>query len=140
MLPHAELSRLLEYDAWELEQIGIDIRGIRVFYIRGARAGGMAGNQFHRIRTEIAFLVDGSARWEFEDLYGGTSELHAARECALLIPPFVLHRVTFDADGATLATLANTLYVRDDPRTHDTYSLEAFRSMQELMRRGGDAR
>lgn len=138
-LPHAELVRLLDYDREELAQIGRDIRGLRVFYIDGARTGGIAGNQFHRIRTEIAFLVMGKVRWEFEDLYGDTRSFQAKRECAVVIPPFILHRAIFTSGGGTLATLANTTYVREDPATHDTYSLEIFRSLQSRMRQGAHA-
>jgi hypothetical protein len=138
-LPHAELRRLLDYDLDEMAQLGRDIRGLRVFYIDGARIGGVAGNQFHRIRTEIAFLVAGSARWEFEDLHGGTRSFNADRDCAVLIPPFVLHRAIFGAEGGTLATLTNTIFERDDPQTHDTYSIEIFRSLQTRMRQAPHA-
>ena len=138
-LPHTALMSLLDYDPQELAHLGRDIRGLRVFYIDGARTGGIAGNQFHRIRTEIAFVVMGAVRWEFEDLYGDTRFFHAERECAVMIPPFILHRAIFTSEGGTLATLANTIYVRDDPATHDTYSLEIFRSLQTRMRQGPDA-
>ena len=134
MLSFGETQRLLQYDAEELDRQGTDIRGIRVFYLFRADGGGMAGNQFHRVRTEIAFVVEGSVHWEFKDIYGGERKLIATQDSSVLIPPFVLHRATFTDGGGTLATLANTIYIRDDPRTHDTYSAELFRSMQERMR------
>ena len=133
MLSHAETTRFFDYDPVELERIGVDIRGVRVFFVAGAPASGVAGNQFHRLRTEIEFVVEGSVRWELEDLYGATRDVVATRDRVLYIPPFILHRATFTA-GSALATLTNTVYVRDDPRTHDTYPAEMFRALQELVR------
>lgn len=133
MLPFEQARRFLEYDTEELARLETDIRGIRVFYLDHAEAGGMAGNQFHRLRTEIAFVVEGTVHWEFEDLYGGERKLVASQNLSVVIPPFVLHRATFGGDGGTLATLANTIYIREDPRTHDTYSADQFRGMRQSM-------
>lgn len=137
-LSHTDTRRFFDYDPAELERIGVDIRGVRVFFVSDAPVGGVAGRQFHRIRTEIAFVIKGSVRWRFEDLYGATRELRASAERVVCIPPFILHAVTFEEAGAAVGTLANTLYDRDDPRTHDTYSADAFRGLQERWR--GDAR
>jgi hypothetical protein len=134
MLSHPDTQHFFDYDPAELERIGVDIRGLRVFFVRNAVACGVAGNQFHRVRTEIEFVVEGSVRWELEDLYGGTRELHASPERAICIPPFILHRATFADAATTLATLTNTVYVRDDPRTHDTYPAETFRALRERLR------
>jgi WxcM-like, C-terminal len=139
MLSHAETMRFLDYDKAELARIGVDIRGVRVFFVHGTPGGGMLGNQVHRIRTEIAFLVEGSVRWEFEDLHGGTRELHATPACAVRMPPFVLHRGIFEGEGGTVAILANTLYDRDDPRTHDTYSAREFQAMRDRLRERASA-
>jgi hypothetical protein len=133
-LSEPETRRFFDYDAAELERIRVDIRGVRVFFVSRAPAGGLAGNQFHRLRTEIEFVIQGSVRWEFEDLYGGRRVVHASPACALYIPPFILHRVTFEEPETTLATLTNTVYVRDDPRTDDTYSAEAFQTLAERFR------
>lgn len=134
MLSFDETRRLLRYDADELARMEMDIRGIRVFYLDHAQAGAMAGNQFHRLRTEIAFVVEGAVHWEFEDLYGDVRQFTAAQDTSVFIPPFVLHRAIFGAGGGTLATLANTIYVKEDPRTHDTYLASLFHLMQQHMR------
>lgn len=140
MLSQREMGRFFNFDPAELEQSEVDIRGIRVFYIHGAVDGGMAGNQFHRIRTECAFVIKGLVHWEFMDLYGGRRTQRAGRECMVQVPPFILHRATFGPGGGTLATLANTIYVREDPRTHDTYSLADFHKLADQFRAHADAR
>lgn len=138
-LPYAELAQLLDYDAGELEALGRDIRGLRVFDIEGAQMGGIAGNQFHRIRTEIIFPIGGALQWEFEDLHGTRRKLQAEDGYAVRIPPFILHRATFLTQGMGLVTIASTIFVREDPRTHDTYSRALFHSLQQLMRPVQDA-
>jgi hypothetical protein len=133
-LSHAETLGFLDYDSAELARIGVDIRGLRVFFVSDAPVGGVAGRQFHRVRREIEFVIRGRVRWHFEDLYGRTKEIVATPERVVCIPPFILHWLTFEEAGSAVGTLANTVYVRDDPRTHDTYSIDVFRSLQDRMR------
>lgn len=139
-LSHAAAMRFFDYDPAELERIGVDIRGLRVFYVSDAPAGGIAGKQFHRVRTEIEFVIKGSVRWEFEDLYGAKREVVASPERVLYIPPFILHTLTFEEAGGAVGTLANTVYLREDSRTHDTYSADVFRGMQDRIRGHARAR
>lgn len=133
-LPHAEVTRLFDYDPQELARLGVDIRGLRVFVVSHAPPGGVAGTEFHRVRTELAFAVDGDVRWEFEDLYGGKREVLASPDSVLCIPPFIVHAVTFRDAASTLVFLANTLYVPEDPRTHDSYPTDVFRGLQRRFR------
>ena len=139
-LSHAEARHFLDYDPAELERIGVDIRGLRVFFVSDAPAGGVAGRQFHRVRTEIEFVIRGSVRWEFEDLYRAKREVLASPERVVYIPPFILHTLTFEEAGTAVGTLANTVYVREDSRTHDTYSADAFRGLQDRIRGHARAR
>src|SRR5262245_18807032 len=134
-LSHAEAIGFLDYDPAELARVGVDIRGLRVFYLSDAPVGGVAGRQFHRVRREIEFVIRGRVRWQFEDLYGATREIVASPERVVYIPPFILHSLTFEEAGSAVGTLANTVYVRDDARTHDTYPAEVFRELQDGMRR-----
>lgn len=139
-LSHAEAMGFFDYDPAELERIGADIRGLRVFFVSDAPVGGVAGRQFHRVRREIEFVIKGSVRWELEDLYGATRDIMASPERVVYIPPFILHTLTFVEAGSAVGTLANTVYVRDDARTHDTYSVDVFRGMQDRMRSHARAR
>lgn len=133
-LSEAETIGFLDYDLAEIERIGVDIRGLRVFFVSDAPVGGVAGRQFHRVRREIEFVIRGSVRWHFEDLYGATREIVATPERVVCIPPFILHSLTFEEARSTVGTLTNTVYRRDDPRTHDTYPADVFRRLQDQMR------
>lgn len=136
MLSNSGMQQLFDYDRRELDRLEVEIRGLRMFYLHSSREGGVAGNQFHRLRTEVTFVIEGVVDWELEDLRGGTRAFQMTSQCAVWIPPFVLHRVTFGPEGGTLATLANTIYVRNDPRTHDTYSADEFRALQAEFQEG----
>jgi len=133
-LPYAEAMAVLEYDAAELERIPVEMRGLRLWTVSEIPAGGTVGTQFHRLRTEVSFFVRGRGRWTFEDLYGATREVAFAPGLVLSMPPFVLHTMTCEEAGTAIVTLANTLYVPDDSRTHDTYSTAEFRTMRDRFR------
>jgi hypothetical protein len=133
-LPHLEAMRFFDYDPAELGRIPIDIRGLRVWVVSDIPAGGIGGNQFHRVRTEISFVVKGKVSWRFEDLYGGTRVISWSPDNALLMPPFVIHTLVSEESGSAVVTLANTLYIPDDPRTHDTYRADLFYAMRDRFR------
>lgn len=127
--------KFLDYDPVELGRIPVDIRGLRIFYVHDVPAGGVGGKAFHRARTEISFVVKGAVRWLFEDLRGRKKETSPEDRHVVFIPPFILHSMKAEADETIVATLANTLFLPDDPATHDTYPDEIFRSMQDKFRR-----
>jgi hypothetical protein len=133
-LTHLQATEFLNYDPSELMRIPVDIRGLRIFTVSDIPAGGIGGTQFHRIRTEISFVSKGKVRWKFEDLYGETREIPWAPDTALSMPPFVLHTSICEEAGSEIVTLANTLYIPDDPRTHDTYRADEFHDMRNLFR------
>ena len=137
-LPHLEAMRFFEHDPEELARIPIDIRGLRAWVVSDIPAGGISGNQFHRVRTEIAFVVKGKVSWRFEDLYGGSRVIAWSPDLALLMPPFVKHMLVAEESGSAVVTLANTLYIPDDPRTHDTYRADLFYAMRDRFRRQAD--
>jgi len=136
-LPYPQAMRFFDYDPVELGRIPVDIRGLRAFTVSDITAGGIGGMQFHRIRTEISFVIKGKVSWRFEDLYGATREISWSPDNVLYMPPFVLHTMTSEEAGSALVTLANTLYIRDDPRTHDTYRADVFHGMRDRFRGTG---
>jgi len=131
-LSAANVSTLLEYDERELDRIGVDIRGLRIYYLRGGSKGAVSGNQFHRIRTEIIFPIEGAVQLNCEDLDGATFEMRVTDKHAVLVPPMVMHTMTFESAYTVLCILTNTLFYADNPRTHDTYSEDEFRALQEI--------
>lgn len=126
----------LDYDPIELGRIPVDIRGLRIFYVHDVPAGGVGGRAFHRVRSEISFVVKGKVRWHFEDLGGRKKEISPEDRCVVFIPPFILHSMEAEAGETIVATLANTLFFPEDSATHDTYSDEIFRSMQQVSATG----
>ena len=120
-------TRFLDYDAAELERIGTDIRGVRLFYVHRARAGGVAATSSSDSHGD-AFVGRGLGPLEFE----GSLPRHrqpAPRPSA----PYASLRssapATFEGEGGTLATLANTLH-RDDPPHPRPFSAGEFQIMR----------
>ncbi len=128
--PMGDVQRYLTYDDAELARIPSDIRGLRLYHIRDLPIGRVGGTEFHRMRIEIAIGLTGVERWECEDLHGGIREFELTPVIGVRIPPFLLHTYTVLVGGSGHLVVANTLFDPDDPRTHDTYSLEAFRELQ----------
>ncbi len=62
----------LHYEDEELKRVSGDIRGLRVYTVRGLPLGSIGGTEWHRIREEMIFVLEGSVRWMCEDLLGGT--------------------------------------------------------------------
>jgi hypothetical protein len=129
-MPWKYVQRYLTYDDAELARIPSDIRGLRLYRIRDLPIGRVGGTEFHRVRTEIAIGLTGVERWECEDLSGGSRQFELTPVIGVRIPPFLLHTYTVLAGGSGHLVITNTLFDPDDPQTHDTYSLEAFRDLQ----------
>ena len=131
-LPLAEVqSRYFRYEPRELERVPLDIRGLRIYTVDNLPKGGIGGNEWHRIREEMVFGIAGSLRWICEDLAGNKKELIINGRMGVWMPPFILHTCEVLEEGSGFLVIANTLFVPDDPTTHDTYSLETFRELQE---------
>jgi len=124
-------STYLHYDESETGSIigKFDIRGLRIYTVRGLREGQIGGTEWHRIREEMVFSLEGSVRWVCEDLYGGTREFLLNGNEGLWMPPFILHTYHVLEGGSGLLVVANTLFDPHNVSTHDTYSTEAFREL-----------
>ncbi len=130
-LPLEQISMgFLNYDLEELSRIPEDIRGLRIYTVRGLSTGRIGGTEFHRIRQEYIQVLEGATSWEFEDLYGekSTCILQGAR--SVYIPPFILHTYQVLEEGSGITVLANTLFNPENPATQDTYSKDIFSSYQ----------
>ncbi len=133
-LPYSEALKYLEYDEKELERIQKDIRGLRSYTVRNLKIGNKGGMEFHRVRKEIIFGLEGYVRLELEDFYKGKKDISLNSHKGIYIPPFILH--TYDAveNNSGLLIIANTLFDPDDDKTHDTFSEKIFREIQEQYR------
>ena len=133
-VPRFPLDRFFAYDKEELERIPEDIRGLRIYTVRGLPRGKIGGTEFHRIRQEIVFGLEGAVRWTVTDLFGRRKELTLTPKSGVRTPPFILHRYEALEEGSGLLVVANTLFNPEDSRTHDSYPEAEFRKLQETYR------
>jgi hypothetical protein len=107
-----------------------DIRGLRIYTVMEIPRGTIGAREFHRVRTEIVFPIHGTFRWTCTDMHGERKDFRLDGQHAILVPPFILHEYeSLKKDGA-LVVLATTTFEPNEPSTHDSYSVEAFTSLQ----------
>ncbi|MBN1982124.1 MAG: WxcM-like domain-containing protein [Chitinivibrionales bacterium] len=129
-LPYDVVRDYFTYDTQELEKIPCDIRGLRSYRVRGITPGNSGANEFHRIRKEMLFSLNGEIEVTCEDLFGKTQTFQLNAERGIFIPPFIIH--TYYAKTlADILVIANTLFIPENPATHDTYSREIFTELQK---------
>lgn len=125
-----------DYDATELSYLSKDIRGLRsytVHKLKQKQENGepvIGGMEYHRIRKELFFVLEGGATIELEDVYGKIKKVALNPRNGLFIPPFILHTYWINADNTRLLVIANTLFDANDDRTKDTYSTVVFKELQ----------
>jgi hypothetical protein len=129
-LPEREMAEFFSYGQDELKKLPAGRKGLRLYGVTGLKEGKIGGKEFHRVKKEFFFMVEGSMRMECEDVYGDKKEFIVDRSHGLYIPPFVMHTYTMLAPGSFLV-VANTIFDRADKRTHDLYPMEVFRELQE---------
>jgi hypothetical protein len=130
----SEAAEFLACDPVELQRIPVDIRGMRMFAVSDVPRGGVGGREFHRIRKEIVVVTFGRVRLDCEDLFGARKQIALSPGRSAYLPPFILHSLTFDEPGSAVTCIANTIFVPDDPQTHDSYPAGGFREMQQSLR------
>lgn len=130
-LPYTEVLKYLEYDEKELEIIQKDIRGLRSYTVRNLNRGSKGGREFHRVRKEIIFGLEGYVSFELEDFYKGKRHISLDSHKGICIPPFILHTYEAMKNNSGLLIIANTLFDPDNHKTHDTFSEKIFREIQE---------
>jgi dTDP-4-dehydrorhamnose 3,5-epimerase-like enzyme len=130
-IPLSDLNnRFFVYDQEELDSIGADIRGLRSYVVEGIPEGRIGANEWHRVRHEIVICRKGKIVWEFEDLEGEKLEMSLEPGTSAWIPPFVLHAYKALEKDSMIQVIANTLFIPDDPTTHDSYSAESFEQLK----------
>jgi dTDP-4-dehydrorhamnose 3,5-epimerase-like enzyme len=92
--------------------------------------GSIGAREVHKVRHELAFVLDGSVRWTCEDVYGNVKECILDKTTAIWTPPYVLHTYEALEENSRILVIANTLFDPNDPRTHDSYSETEFRELQ----------
>lgn len=121
------------------QQTGTDIRGLRSYTVSEIPDASVGGMEWHGVRTEMVTVLAGAAIWRCTDVTGAQMEyeLDAKNGLTVVQPPGILHEYQAIAPDTTLQVVCNTLFVPDDPSTHDTFSGDMFRQLQaEYAQRG----
>lgn len=118
------------YQPLELSKIPADVRGLRSYRVSDLVKGSIGAKEWHRLRNELVFVLEGAVKWTCEDVYGGKQEFIIDGQSGVWTPPFILHTYEAIADNTQILVIANTLFLPDDPRTHDTYTTDEFRELQ----------
>jgi oxalate decarboxylase/phosphoglucose isomerase-like protein (cupin superfamily) len=130
-IPFNEINDVFfNYEVSELNNLQRDIRGLRAYEVRDIPKGNLGANEWHRIRNELVFALDGKIRWSCEDVYGDNIEFVLNKEMGIWTPPYILHTYEVLDNKGGILVIANTLFFPDDASSHDTYSLDAFRELQ----------
>lgn len=119
-----------DYDPAELASIPTDIRGLRSYRVTGIPRGAIGANEWHKLRRELVFATEGTVRWTCEDTAGRKKVITLDGQRGALVPPGILHTYEALTDNASLLVIANTIFIPEDPSTHDSYSAESFKELQ----------
>jgi len=123
------MGKFFSYNQSELDKIPADIRGLRSYRVSRLANAAIGAKEWHKVRNELAITTRGSIKWTCQDIYGG-SVTHVLDEShGLWIPPYILHTYEALQDDSEVLVIANTLFIPDDPATHDSYSDESFASL-----------
>jgi dTDP-4-dehydrorhamnose 3,5-epimerase-like enzyme len=125
-LPKDVLERFLDFDNPAFDEVPEDIRGLRSYTVSNIPKGSVGGKEWHKARTEYISAIAGAAVIDCVDLGGNEKEYTLDGNSAIIIPPGILHTYEALEDGTTLQVIANTLFVPDNPETHDTYPVDSF--------------
>jgi len=88
--------------------------------------------EFHKIRKEILIVERGMIELELEDLSGQESKYKLKEgDIFYFVSPFTFHLYRGVADTSSIIVLANTTYCKDESESHDTYSEDEFKRLQE---------
>jgi len=134
-LPIAAVSdQYLHYDKTELGNIPEDIRGLRAYTVTDIPAGSIGANEWHKNRHELVFALSGKVEWSCEDIHGNTKSIELTENVGVWTPPYILHKYRALTDGSCLLVIANTLFMPNEPATHDSYSSDSFHEFQSEFR------
>jgi len=125
-----DLPKFFKYNHQEMKNIP-DIRGLRCYTVRNLSKDQIGGGEFHRLRQEIVFALEGSVQWECEDIMGNKKIITITTQNGFWLPPFILHSYVVLEEGSGMGAIANTIFDPKYPQTHDTFPLEEFRQLQE---------
>lgn len=124
-------DNFFKYEESELNTIPIDIRGLRAYDVSALSKGSVGANEWHRVRNELIFIINGSIKLTCIDTLGNQKEFILDKTNGAWIPPFIMHTYESQQNSTELLVVANTLFLPDEPKTHDSFDLESFKKIQK---------
>lgn len=130
-LPQTVAMDFLSWGDPKFNDLPGNLRGLRSYKVTDMPVGRTAGMEYHEVRREIMFGMSGRMQLQLEDVAGNIKIIELNPTVGVLIQPFILHTLKVDMNGSGFLVVCNTLFDPDDPATHDSFNMEAFRSLQE---------
>jgi hypothetical protein len=91
-LPFDQLKdQYFDYETAELLKIHEDVRGLRAYFVSKLPKDAIGANEWHRIRNELVFALNGPVEWTFEDFYAEKETIVLDENNGVWIPNFILH-------------------------------------------------
>lgn len=133
-LPQDQVTKFLDYNNPEFDftekSSGHNIRGLRSYMVSDIPKGSVGGKEWHKVRTEFVTAIGGLAVWQCVDFNGKEREFILDGKSSVLMPPGILHTYEALEDNTALQVIANTLFVPENPLTHDSYSIDTFNELR----------
>ena len=134
-LTEIETQLFLGYENPEFDKIlsttGINIKGLRSYTVSNIPKGSVGGKEWHKARSEYLYAPLGSATVHCVDLLGNEETFTVSPQQAIIIPPSILHTYTALEDDTKLQVICNTLFIPEEPGTHDSFLPEEFYRLAE---------
>lgn len=126
---------MLQLDAKAFTQFLGQNKALRIYRVMDIPKGGVGAREFHKYRSEIVTVEKGSFRILLESLWGTRKSVLLREKMTYgIIKPYVFHAYVALASNSSLHVVANTLYERNTPATHDSYPENEFRRLQAYLR------
>jgi hypothetical protein len=126
-----ELSVLLNFNKQQTASFTgntSDLGGLRIYRVTGLSKGATGANEWHKVRTEMAFVARGGVTWNITHADGSQATLESDPYTqGVMIPPGTMHTYKVTQDDTELLIITNTVFDPDDTSTHDTYSHASFK-------------
>ena len=125
-LPRGTLEKFLDYSNPAFDAIPEDIRGLRTYTVSDVPKGSVGAKEWHKARTEFLTVTRGSVILDCVDMNGNEREFTLNGTAGVIVPPNIFHTYQSLEDHTNIQVIANTLFVPDNPLTHDTFFIDTF--------------
>ena len=119
----------LKYNKKELSKLKTDIRGLRSYIVKNIPLNSIGANEWHKVRNEIAIVVEGEIEWSLMDTNGHKKTFSLNENQGIYIPNNILHTYRALQNNSLILIIANTQKKKKNANTHDTYTIDTFNNV-----------